>query len=292
MKTTDTPDTRGILMMLLSVFLFATNTLIVRAVSLRFAEADGWMALLCRGIVGMMMVAGLYGFGRGLSFRALVGSRLVIIRGVIGALSTAAFYATISTLGPARAVVLSLTYPVFATIIAAWWLKEKISTAAFCWMVAGFAGLVIFVGGNFTHGISYWDFIGLAGAVGAGIVVVLIRKLRETEHAGTIYGSLCFYSILLALPVSGSAIVRLPASGTAWLASAAIIVGISQLVMTNAYRTLPVSRGSSIQMLLPLVTAAGAWLLFGETFTSIEIAGASLTLLATWRVAAPGKRAA
>ena len=40
--------------------------------------------------------------------------------------------------------------------------------------------------------------------------------------------------------------------------AAAAIVGVSQLVMTNAYRTLPVSRGSSIQMLLPLVTAAAA----------------------------------
>src|SRR6187551_2903676 len=135
MKTTDTPEPRGVILMLLSVFLFAANTLLVRAVSLRLPEADGWMALLCRGVVGMGMVAGLYGFGRGLSLKPLVGSRLVSIRGIIGAFSTAAFYLTIGHLGPARAVVLSLTYPIFATVIAGLWLKEKISPTAFLWMI-------------------------------------------------------------------------------------------------------------------------------------------------------------
>ncbi|PAW75474.1 MAG: hypothetical protein B9S38_01485 [Verrucomicrobiia bacterium Tous-C4TDCM] len=150
MKPPDPTDPRGTLLMLLSVFLFAANTLLLRALSLHLPQADGWMALLYRGVIGMGMVVALYGFGRGFSMRALLGSKLVILRGVIGAFSTAAFY----------------------------------------------------------------------------------------------------------------------------------------LSVTNAYRTLPVSRGSSIQMLLPLVTAAGAWFLFDERFTAPEFAGAALTLLATWRVAA------
>lgn len=39
-------------------------------------------------------------------------------------------------------------------------------------------------------------------------------------------------------------------------------------------------------MLLPLATAVGGYWFFGETFHPLEIAGASLTLLATWRVVA------
>jgi len=123
--------------------------------------------------------------------------------------------------------------------------------------------------------------------LGSGLVVVLIRKLRATEHAGTIYGSLCFYSILFALPLRADKLAGLPAAGHGTLLAAAVIVGISQLVMTNAYRTLPVSQGSSIQMLLPLVTSAGAFWFFGERFTATELAGAALTLFATWRVAVP-----
>src|SRR5690606_32504092 len=169
--------------------------------------------------------------------------------------------------------------------IAAWWLKERISRAALLWMIAGFAGLAVFIGGEGSGAFSGWDLVALAGAVGAGIVVVIIRKLRETEHAGTIYASQCFYSILFALPVSGGQALALPGGGHAVLIGAAAVVGVSQLVMTNAYRTLPVSRGSAIQMLLPVVTAAGAFAVFGERFTVVELAGAALTLLATWRVA-------
>lgn len=286
MKPTEPHDPRGLLMMLLSVILFAANTLLLRALSLHLPAADGWMAALYRGSFGMLMVAALYGFGRGLSMKALIGSRLVALRGIIGALSIAAFYLTIATLGASRAVVLNLTYPIFATLIAAWWLKEKVSRQALLWMFAGFAGLAVFVGGDASRGFSSWDLVALAGAVGAGIVVVLIRKLRATEHAGTIYASQCFYSILLALPLRANHVAELPPLGQGALIAAAIIVGVSQLVMTNAYRTMPVSQGSSIQMLLPLVTAAGAFLILGERFTLIELAGAALTLFATWRVAA------
>ena len=286
MKPPDTTDPRGFFLMLLSVFLFAANTLLLRALSIHLPAADGWMAALYRGIIGMFLVAALYGFGRGLSLKSLIGSKLVALRGIVGALSIAAFYLTIAKLGASRAVVLNLTYPIFATLIAAWWLKEHVSRAALLWMFAGLAGLAIFVGGDAAHHISPWDLLGLAGAFGAGIVVVLIRKLRETEHAGTIYASQCFYSIALALPVTGGKVTALPESGHLWLVVAAVIVGISQLVMTNAYRTLPVSQGSSIQMLLPIVTAAGAFFLFHERFTAIEVAGAALTLFATWRVAA------
>ena len=286
MKPPDSDDPRGLLLMLLSVMLFAANTLLLRAISLHLPAADGWMAALYRGTFGRLMVAALYGFGRGLSLKALVGSRLVALRGVVGALSIAAFYLTIPTLGASRAVVLNLTYPIFATLIAGWWLKERISREAMLWMVVGFAGLMLFAGGDAARSFSGWDVLALAGAVGAGIVVVLIRKLRATEHAGTIYASQCFYSIVLALPLRGTEVAKLPGTGHAALIAAAVIVGISQLVMTNAYRTMPVSRGSSIQMLLPLVTAAGAYTIFGERFTATEVAGAFLTLLATWRVAA------
>jgi len=286
MKAPDATDPRGFCLMLLSVFLFAANALLLRAVGLWLPEVGGWTALLYRGLLGMAMVAVLYGGGRGLSPRALIASRLVVLRGVIGAFSTAAFYLTIRELGASRAVVISLTYPIFATLIASWWLKERASRSALPWMAAGIAGLTWFLGGDAGRSVSGWDLLALAGALGAGVVVVLIRKLRETEHAGTIYGSLCLFCVVLALPVSGTEALRLPGLGHGMLATAALVVGVSQLAMTNAYRSLPVSRGSSIQMLLPLVTAAGAWWLFDERFSPSELAGAALTLFATWRVAA------
>ncbi len=282
----DPTDPRSVALMLASVGLFAANVLIIRGVALAAPAADGWLASLFRGAVGLVVVVALFGFGRGFQPRRLFASRLVAARGIVGALAIVAFYITISHLGAARAVVLNLTYPIFATVIAAVWLKEKLHARALCWMAASLAGLAVFLGeGGRLLRPSPYDLLGLAGAVAAGWVVVIIRRLRHEEHPATIYASQALYSLALAAPFAGKALV-LPAAASVWLAGGAVIVAIAQLVMTRAYQRMPVSRGSAIQMLLPLVTAAGGFAFFGESFSPLELAGGALTLFATWRVVA------
>jgi drug/metabolite transporter (DMT)-like permease len=282
------PSRRSIVLMLLSVVLFAANTLLVRGLALRQPAADGWLASLLRGVVGLVLVALLYGRGRGLKPASLLGNRLVVLRGIVGALGILAFYLTVVHLGAARGVVLNLTYPMWGTLIAAVWLKERVTRGALLWMVAGFAGLLMFLGRDGVRlELSRWDAVGLTGAVAAGWVVTIIRRLRHDETPATIYASQAFYGLLVSLPAAGT--LRMVDGPTmAGLAAAGVLVAVAQLWMTEAYRQLPVSRGSSIQMLLPVVTAAGGMLVFGETFHGVELAGAALTMLATWRIARGG----
>lgn len=276
-------DRRGIFLMLLSVLLFAINTLIVRGVEIYDPAADGWMATCFRGAIGLVVVACLYG-GRGLALKRLLGSKLIFWRGVIGAIGLIAFYITIQKLGAGRAVILNLTYPAFGTLFAAWWLKESITRAAGMWMFIGLLGLLVFLSGDGSLlQFSAYDLLAILGAVAAGLVIVIIRRLRNEEHPSTIYASQAFYSLLAAAPAVPK-LGMLTAYGWVGLAVAAVLVAFGQLLMTRAYQQLPVSRGSAIQMLLPLVVAAGGALLFQEKFTLVELAGAALTLLATWRV--------
>lgn len=284
LQNDDSFDRRSILLMLGSVVLFATNTLTIRAVAMHTPAADGWVAMLFRGGVGIAVVFALFGFGRGLNPARLFKGKLIVTRGIVGAVSTVAFYITVIKLGAGRAVIINLTYPIFASIIAAVWLKEKLNRAAMLWMLVGFCGLVIFLSdnGHFSTPTAY-DWLALGGAVGSGWVVVIIRRLRHEEHPATIYASQAVYSIVIAAP----AVVKLPILPTAaWcgLAAGAVIVTFAQLIMTRAYQFMSVSRGSSLQMLLPLTTAAGSFFIFGEKFHAVEMAGGALTLLATWRV--------
>src|SRR6478735_7813938 len=284
LKNDDTFDRRSILLMLSSVVLFATNTLLIRAVALLAPAADGWVAMLFRGGVGLLVVFALFGFGRGLDPKRLFSGRLIVTRGIVGALSTVAFYITVIQLGAGRAVIINLTYPIFASVIAAVWLKEKLSRAAILWMAVGFCGLVVFVSdnGQFIQPSAY-DWLALAGAAGSGWVVVIIRRLRHEEHPATIYASQALYSLAIASPAVMK-VSTLPTPAWLGLAAGVVIVTIAQLIMTRAYQFMSVSRGSSLQMLLPLATALGGFLFFGETFHPLEIGGALLTLLATWRV--------
>jgi drug/metabolite transporter (DMT)-like permease len=286
LKNDDSFDRRSVMLMLGSVILFAANTLLVRAVALHTPAADGWVAILFRGAVGLLVVYALFGMGRGLEPKRLFTGRLITLRGIVGALSTIAFYVTIIQLGAGRAVIINLTYPIFASVIAAFWLKEKLSRAAMMWMLVGFCGLVVFLSddGRLLKPSAY-DLLALAGAVGSGWVVVIIRRLRHEEHPATIYASQALYGLVIAAPAAVK-LPELPSAAWAGLAAGAVIVTIAQLIMTRAYQFMSVSRGSSLQMLLPLVTALGGFLFFGETFHGVEIAGGLLTLVATWRVVA------
>jgi drug/metabolite transporter (DMT)-like permease len=286
-----TPASRSIVLMLCSVILFALNILLIRGLSLHLPAADGWVATLFRGMVGMAVVC--IFFSRHIvTFGRLFTRPLVILRGALGGISILAFYVTIVHLGAARATIINLSYPMFGSLIAAICLGEHLSTRAWIWMGAGFAGLVVFLGGDLHAGFNRYDLLALAGAIGAGAIVVIIRQLRHTEHTATIYAAQCIYSVLFAAAPAAHATGSLPVLGMAALVIAAIVAAIGQLAMTHAYRELSVARGSAIQMLLPIITAAGGFMFFGERFNFVEIAGAAATLFATWQVVlAPEKTA-
>lgn len=281
---TSTPSHKtGITLMLGSVVLFAINVLLIRGLSLHFPAADGWVASLFRGIVGMLIVGALF-HGRGLDIGHLFTRPLLIFRGLLGGFGILAFYITVTELGAGRSVIINLTYPMFGSLFAALWLKEFLPVRAWFWMVAGFLGLVIFLGLDLQRGPGIYDLLGLAGAVAAGAVVVLIRQLRHSEHTATIYASQCFASAMFAAWPAAAPTASLPGNAIVLMILGAAIVAIAQLAMTHAYRALSVARGSSIQMLLPILTAAGGFAFFRESFTSIELLGAGLTLFSTWRI--------
>jgi drug/metabolite transporter (DMT)-like permease len=282
-------DLKGAAWMLASVVLFAGNTLLIRAASMVTAGADGWMAALFRGLVGMLILVVFYSEGRGFEWRRMFSNRLVVLRGLVGGLGIICFYITIPELGAGRAIVINLTYPMFATVVAAFWLKEKVRVVTSCWLVVAMAGLVVFLSdGNMKLAPSGYDLLGLVGALAAGWVVVIIRKLRNEEHPATIYGAQAVCSLLLGLPFVGK-VPELPFAGWGFLALGAVVVTFGQLIMTSAYQRLSIAQGSSLQMTLPIFTAAGAFLFFGEKFETYELLAAGVVLIAIWRVAARRK---
>jgi drug/metabolite transporter (DMT)-like permease len=288
-KDDESGEFGGVFWMLASVVLFTANTLLIKAASLLCADADGWMAILFRGVIGIVLLQIFYAKGGKLGWRRLFSKPLVIARGLVGGVAIILFYLTVTELGAARATVLNLTYPMFATVIAAFWLGEKVLVATRWWLVTALAGLIVFLGlGKLATMPSAYDFLGLLGALAAGWVVVIIRKLRHEEHPATIYGSLALCSLLMGLPSVGK-VPDLAPAGWVLLALAGFVVTFGQLMMTSAYQRLPIAQGASLQMSLPVLTAGGAFAFFGESFEKHELIGAVITLIAIWRVAA-GKR--
>ncbi len=278
-------DLKGAFWMIASAILFAGNTLLIRAASLAAPGADGWLATLFRGAVGITLLLVFYSGGRGFSPKRMFTNRLLVMRGLIGGFGIITFYITIVELGAGRAIVINLTYPMFATVIASFWLKEKVRVATRWWLGVALAGLVIFLSDkSMSLAPSAYDLLGLAGALSAGWVVVIIRKLRNDEHPATIYGAQATCSLLMGLPFAAK-VPELPVAGWGQLALGAVVVTFAQLIMTSAYQRLSIAQGSSLQMTLPIFTAIGGFFWFGERFEFHELVGAVVTLFAIWRVA-------
>lgn len=287
----DIEDLKGVFWMLSSALLFAANTLLIRAASLAAPGADGLQATLFRGALGIFLLLVFYSRGRGFSPKRMFANRLVVMRGLIGAFGIVTFYITITELDAGRAIVINLTYPMFGTVIAALWLKEKVSMMTWVWLVVAMVGLVIFLSDeNMRLAPSFYDLVGLAGALAAGWVVVIIRKLRNQEHPATIYGAQASCSLLMGLPFLGDT-MNLPFAGWGLLSIGAVIVTFAQLLMTSAYQRLSIAKGASLQMSLPIFTALGAFFLFGERFEIHELFGALVVLVAIWRVAGRKRKA-
>ncbi|MCC6232625.1 MAG: DMT family transporter [Verrucomicrobiales bacterium] len=278
-------EKRGVFLMLVSVVFFAANVLVLRAVSLRVPEADGYAASVFRGWVGLLVVVVVYR-GRGFEPWRLVQRPLLLARGLVGAAGILLFYVTIEHLGAGRAVILNLTYPIFGAGMAAVWLREGVTARALVWMGVALVGLGVFFADGLAAGtgVTRYEVLALLGALVAGAAVVLIRLLSRTEHAATIYASQCVWSFLVALPLAGGAVWSLPLWVMGTLVAASLLVTVGQLALTRAFRDLSVAKGSSIQMLLPLATGLGGVAFFGERYVWTELAGALVTLGATWAV--------
>ncbi len=271
--------------MLFSIIFFTVNTLAVRALALAIPACDGWVVTLFRGIAGTLVVVILYSRSGQLRLKSLVDSPLMIARGALGAIGVTLYYIAVIELGAARAVVITLTYPIFAAILASFVLKEALSAKKLFWITSGFIGLLIFLAPKaLTSGIGFYDILALLGAVAAAGVVVLIRKLHQSEHGSTIFASQAVYCALLAIPITQGEPFTLPNSTIFLLFAAGLVVAAGQLTMTFAYRHLEVSKGASLQLLLPIATGIAAWIFFDETFGPIELLGAALTLLATMMI--------
>jgi drug/metabolite transporter (DMT)-like permease len=271
--------------MILSIVFFALNTLAIRGLVGWFPGITGWHASLFRGIAGVLVIVIFYSTGRGFRLSSLIKKPLVIWRGIIGGFGIGLFYITVIELGPGRASFIALTYPIFATIIAYFFLKEHLSARRLFWITISFAGLgIFFLEKGLAQETSIYDALALFGALLAAVVVVLIRKLHATGHGSTIYGAQAFYGILFAIPISGGSTLELAPIAAALLFLAGLLAAGGQLTMTFAYRHLDVSTGSSLHMSLPVVTAIGSCLLFGEQYGALEIIGATITIVANWKL--------
>ena len=163
-------------------------------------------------------------------------------RSTIGTLGMFSNFAALKLLPLATVTAFSFMQPVFAVILAALLLHEKVGRYRWTAVVVGFAGILMMIephGGllsilslHFSRGVFY----ALSYSFFSALVVILIRQMSATESGE----SIVFYFMLSGAIVGGAIMsfdhVALGWNSAMWLVLSGLVGGAGQIFLTYCYR--------------------------------------------------------
>lgn len=238
--------------------------------------------VLFRFIIGMALLGLVALFGKiKLQFHR---SPLLFLRGILGGGAVFIFYLSIHKIGVGKGTIFTYTYPIFASMFSALFLKEKISIIKWLFIIMAFGGIYILATGGANGqvvllSIGIFEILAILGAILAGLSVVIIKQLHESEDTYAIFFSQCLFGFwLFVIPANMISSTGGYSEG-ALLLSIGLVATIGQLLMTEGYRYVKVTTGSLLNMMVPVLNFFVALVIFNEALTIKEIVGSATIIL-------------
>jgi len=279
-----THETRGLILALASVLCFSATSLLLSHLNSTHG-VDGWVASGYRAVVGLLVIIAMQGKTGKLHLTHIFTNRLLFARGLIGGATIPLYYICIMELGPGRAGLLGGSYPLFAAVFAMFLLKEYLKRSYFAYTALALIGLAsVFADNGIGGSKPFFDLLAITGAATAGICVVMIRHLHQTENTSTIFASQCVFTLIIAIVTAGDHMLIADRQALGLTILAAITVVGGQLTLTESFRYINVAKGSTLQMLTPALTVVLSALLIGEHFSTLELIGGAAILFASYRI--------
>ena len=201
--------------------------------------------------------------------------KYLILRGVFGISALTMYFTSLQNLPLANAVVLQYLSPIFTTIIAIWFLQEKVTPIQWLFFGISFIGVGVIKG--FDSGMEPLYFmLGLSAALLSGFAYNCVRKVKDTDHPMVVV----FYFPLIGLPVTGliSSFNWVMPVGWDWLTllGIGVFTQIAQVRMTKALQASKIALVSSVRYLGVIYAIVFGVIFFDEipsvyTFTGIGL---------------------
>jgi len=198
--------------------------------------------------------------------------RLLLSRGLLGMTAMVTFFWAIKLLPFASAVSLRYLSPLFAAIIALYFLKEKITSLQWVCFLLAFVGVLILKG--FDVRVSIFGLLVIVfSAFLSGIVYVIIRYIGQSENTLVIVNYFMFIATVVGGIISIFHWVR--PQGYEWLllVSLGLFGFVGQLFMTKAYQIASIAMVAPIKYMEAIFALLVGWVWFGEAYTSIALIG-------------------
>jgi len=187
---------RSILCMLIASFCFALTGACARYLR---NDINPIELVLFRNIIGVIFI--LYSMRKTPVIQTGGKLYLLIFRGVIGTMALYTFFYGISKIGLAIAITYQQSYPVFLSVMAMWFFREKLKNIEWLAVFTGFVGIcLIFIPSVDASILSVkHHFIGVSNAIMTGMAYLSIRGLSEIYDQRSIILSFMLSGIILPL---------------------------------------------------------------------------------------------
>lgn len=203
----------------------------------------------------------------------------LLARGLFGTLGIALFFYTVHQMPLATAVVIHYFTPFFTAIIAYILVKEKILPQQLYGFLLCILGVILIKG--FDYRVELVPLIiGIVGTISAAIAYNIIHYLKKTEHHLVIM----FYFPAVTIPIT--AIYIWVTGDWVWCDNKSWVVlsmiggmtYFAQYFLTKAYQIGEVNKVSSISYSGIVYALVFGYVLFGEWFNTLAMAGIVLVV--------------
>jgi len=209
-----------------------------------------------------------------------VNHKFLIARGIFGGCGLICYFYTLQQMQLANAIVIHYLSPIFTTLIALLFLKEKVRYIQWLSFAITFTGVILVKG--FAN-VNTFDFIvGVAGAFFTGLAYNAIRNMKGKEDADVII----FYHPLISFPIVLIFFLISPQQfvmpkGTDWLflIGTGIFTQIGQYYITRAYQADTAARVSSVSYIGLIWGVLFGKFIFKDSYTLDILFGMSIVVM-------------
>lgn len=269
---------RGVLLLALAAVLFTVEATLVRISAPVANEAQ---IVFFRSAAQLVLSAGV--IWRMGAVRRLVTARPVLhlLRGLTSLATWWLYYISFRVLDFALATTLTFTTSLFVVALAAPFLGERVGRMRWFATGVGFVGILVAVGptaGASVTGVA----IGLLGAAGGAVIVVLNRLLGRTEDTVTIMTWIGLVTTLGAAPVAWLLWEPMAFKDGVVVWFTGLMGALGMWLTIEAYRLGEASALAPVPYLRFVVAALIGIAFFGEYPTPSLLIGAVLVVIASF----------
>jgi drug/metabolite transporter (DMT)-like permease len=217
---------------------------------------------------------------------------LLVTRGISGGLVVILYFSALARIPAGEAGMIYNLFPAIATLLAFYLLRERPTLRLWLAILVATLGVALVLGnGTLQLGLGWGEGAALAAAIFAAVSANVIRAMRGTDNAPTIFFFFCLAGLPVVLPF---ALDPWPGGLVPWALAVAMALCAfaAQVLMTEAYGSLSVGEAAAWLQLTPIAQYLIAAAVLSEAVTSVGLLGIGVSVAGVAWATRLGQRAA